>query len=482
VRLGDDARLPTLYEINARFLIERESKRRGRRVTLGTLDDRLWRLLAGFGIDHVWLMGIWRRSPAARQAALSHPGLRETCAHVLPGCTEQDVVASPYAVWSYEPDPAVGTADDLAALRERIHACGLRLVVDFVPNHLAIDHPWLLAHPERFVRVAAETARGRVGEVFTTDGTLWFAHGRDPYFPPWTDTAQVDAFAPSLRAAFAAELTRIAGLADGVRCDMAMLLLNDVFERVWGAWVPEPRPRTELWAEVIGAVRAERPDFVFIAEAYWGLEGALRQLGFDYCYDKALYDLLRAGDAAAVRGHVVERGAELAHGVHFVENHDEPRAATVFAPDHGRAAAVVVATLPGMTLWHDGQLDGRRRQLPVQLAREPDEPGDPALLAFHERLLGVTALPACRAGTFHVETVTARDGDPSSRHVLAWRRQHHGVTMIVTVNLSPHPARGMVPAPVGTMLDRLTGDSRRSEGWLALELEPFGARIWTDER
>ncbi len=261
--------------------------------------------------------------------------------------------------------------EGLAAARAELERRGVKLLLDFVPNHVAPDHPWTQEHPEYFVA-------GDDGEPF--------AHGRDPYFAPWADTLQLNAFSMPLRRAAADTLLSIAAQCDGVRCDMAMLLLNRVFAQTWGervGWAPPG----EYWTDVIGAVRAEHPGFVFMAEAYWDLEYELQRLGFDFCYDKRLYDHLVARDVGALRGHVGGDPAYLQRLTRFIENHDEPRAAATFGPEQERAAAVVVATLPGAVLWYEGQFDGRRVRPPVFLARRPQEPVDAALRAFYECLV-----------------------------------------------------------------------------------------------
>src|SRR5215213_5645783 len=145
----------------------------------------------------------------------------------------------------------------------------------------------------------------------------------------------------------------IADQCDGVRCDMAMLLLNRVFAQTWGERVGWPPP-SEYWTDVIGAVRAAHPGFVFMAEAYWDLEHELQSLGFDFCYDKRLYDRLESGDAPSICQHLQADLDYQNRLVRFLENHDEPRAAATFTPDRERAAAVVIATLPGALLWHEG--------------------------------------------------------------------------------------------------------------------------------
>ena len=225
--------------------------------------------------------------------------------------------------------------------------------------------------------------------------------GRDPYFAPWPDVVQLDAFAPGLRDAVAETLIAIGDQCDGLRCDMAMLMTNEVFARTWGERAGPP-PAEEFWPPLIARVRPRHPDFVFMAEAYWDMEWTLQQQGFDLCYDKRLYDRLAHEPAESVRGHLQADGAYQERLVRFIENHDEPRAAATFGPAQARAAAVVVSTLPGARLYHDGQLEGRRTRIPVFLGRGPDEPADADLRAFYERLLRAVADGDLRRGEWRL--------------------------------------------------------------------------------
>ena len=265
-------------------------------------------------------------------------------------------------------------------------------MLDFVPNHVAPDHPWVTEHPEYFVQgTPADLAADPASFVAIGDHVL--ACGRDPYFPAWTDVVQLDASRADVRRAAADLVASIAERCDGVRCDMAMLVLDDVFARTWGPRAsggPVPDGGRGYWPTVIGSVRKQHPDFVFWAEAYWDTEPTLVAQGFDACYDKRLYDrLVHREPAAAVRAHVGgEPAAAQAHRVRFVENHDEPRLASVLDPAAARAAATVGLTLPGVALLHEGQAEGRRVRVPVQLGRRPVEPVDADLRAWYDRLLG----------------------------------------------------------------------------------------------
>ena len=131
------------------------------------------------------------------------------------------------------------------------------MILDFVPNHVAPDHPWTTDRPELFVAGTDERPGAGPGVVRRVGGRV-LANGRDPYFPAWPDVVQLNAFAPELRAAVVETLGSIADQCDGVRCDMAMLMMNDVFARTWGTRVG-PAPDADYWPTVIAAVRAGAP-------------------------------------------------------------------------------------------------------------------------------------------------------------------------------------------------------------------------------
>src|SRR4051812_21629618 len=163
-------------------------------------------------------MGVWQRSPAGLEIALTDPALDAGTRAALPDLRPEDVIGSPYCVRDYVVDERFGGPGALAAARAALADRGLGLILDYVPNHVAPDHPWVTDRPACFVHLE--------------DGTI--ANGRDPFFPPWPDVLQLDAFSPELRAAVAETLGAIAAQCDGVRCDMAMLMTNEVFARTWG--------------------------------------------------------------------------------------------------------------------------------------------------------------------------------------------------------------------------------------------------------
>lgn len=440
----DAARHPSVYEINTWPWLSRLSRAAGRPLDLGDVPDAVWDRIAGLGFDAVWLMGVWTRSPAGIAIALENPALRSSFSEALPDWRPEDVVGSPYCVRDYVVDPHLGGAEGLAAAREALARRGLGLVLDFVPNHVAPDHPWTASHPGRFVTGTAEDLDADAASWVAVGDTV-LANGRDPFFPAWPDVVQLDAFSTDLRDAVVELLRDLAGRCDAVRCDMAMLMMNETFARTWGDRVGPP-PEAEYWPTVIDAVRSSHPGFRFIAEAYWDLEWDLQQQGFDHCYDKRLYDRLVHDTADHVRLHL-QADLEYQDGLlRFVENHDEPRAASVFDPARQRAVTVTALTQTGARLVHDGQMEGARVHLPVFLGRFPDEPVDADLLRFHESLLRALADPAFHRGTWAACDRSGWPGDDTYLDLVSWRWEGDSRWLVV-VNLSPGTATGHVTVP-----------------------------------
>jgi glycosidase len=438
---------PLLYEINTRCWLHRLAGRHGGPVTLASLPTAQFERWRRLGFTHIWLMGVWTSGPRARQKALAGPDQRRLYGQVLPGWQAEDVAGSPFAVGDYEVPDALGGEAGLAEFRNALHAYGLKLLLDFVPNHLGLDHRWLRERPDLFVQ--SPKPRPGTFRQQTRLGPRWLAHGKDPHFPPWTDTVQLDYRRPAARAAMIGLLQSVARRCDGVRCDMAMLLLNDVFSRAWEQFpAPDPAPGPEFWAEAIAAVKQTLPGFLFLAEAYWGLEPRLQELGFDYTYDKGLYDKLMARDAAGAQRHLLGLPPQgLAAGAHFLENHDEPRAASLLSPPEQGAAALLILGLPGMRFLHQGQLCGARIRVPVQLLRQPTEPSQAAIEALYERLL--TTLPATAVGRGQGQLLVPRaawpDNPTAQNFLLAqWQAQPPEFDL-VAVNLAPHPSQCYVP-------------------------------------
>ncbi len=358
--------MKSIYETNTIAWLYQLSQKYQRPINLASIPDAELDVFTSYTIDTVWLMGVWQRSPLAVEQTKKDAALMEYFRSVLPHFTDEDVTGSPYAVKAYDVDSRFGGRSALAIFRQQLQRHGIALLLDFVPNHTALDASLLTDRPDCYI--TSSTPR----DGFYGQASPFVAQGKDPYFAPWQDTAQLNPFSQTYRRTSILTLRDIATLCDGVRCDMAMLLLNDIAVKTWGNDIGAP-PASEYWHDVIAAVKETCPDFTMIAECYWGTETELLSLGFDYCYDKPLYDSLRTGDFDSAKELVKNRGNENDHLVHFLENHDEDRAASAFSPENERQSATFIASIPGLCLWHYGQFEGNKIKAPIHLRREVDE-------------------------------------------------------------------------------------------------------------
>jgi len=294
-----------------------------------------------------------------------------------------------------------------------------------------------------------------------------------------------------------AELSHIADRCDGVRCDMAMLLLPDVFRQTWGDnSIPSDGTTpvdTAFWPEAIRTLAATHPGFVFMAEAYWDREWELQQQGFAYTYDKRLYDRLHAGQGEAARMHLWADLAYQRRSVRFLENHDEPRAAAAFPFDELRAAAVVTFFTPGMRFFHEGQLEGRRVQVPMRVSRRPVEPTDRAIQEFYQRLLSALKRPEVRNGVWRLQNCRPGwDGNATWRNfmVFTWEGDEER-RLLACVNYSVSPGQCYVTLPIPELrghtfrLTDLLGDAvyeRQGDGLagngLYLDMPAWGCHLF----
>jgi hypothetical protein len=267
---------------------------------------------------------------------------------------------------------------------------------------------------------------------------------------------------------------------------MAMLVLNDVFEQVWGKIIRNyPKPQTEFWAEAITSIRQNRPGYIFLGEVYWSLEKELHQLGFDFTYDKNLYDRLLYGKTPEILQQLMTNGLYQPRMARFIENHDEPRAAVSFGKEKSWAAATVIMTLPGLRLIHDGQKDGKTLKIPVQLSREPDEPVDTEVKSFYELLLEAVNHPVFHDGEWHIIEAKSPSGKPHQQ-VLAWYWQLEQDFKLVLINYAAKETQAMVQLPAlwreipNTFIDILTGHPPEftiTESGMQFSFKPYQSYI-----
>lgn len=435
-------RHPSLYEINTRVFLNAL----GPGATLADIPGKYWKELRARGIDWVWLMGIWEIREKALDPHLIPPGMMEEFRTLIPGLTQDDICGSPYAIHDYRVDPDLGDAEQLSALRKKLHKLGMKLMLDFVPNHFGAHCRWLETHPQYFIEADEAAWLGDRKTYFRPwhDRNRFFAHGKDPYFDAWQDTLQVNYANPDTHPWMTSLLEDIASVCDGVRCDMAMLPVTRIFKQTWGQSMTVVQDQPEFWTDAIRHIKASFPGFLLLAECYWDMEAELLGMGFDYCYDKVFFDRQSTTDPAQMRLHFHAESWWLLRTARFLENHDEHRTAYRLDLRRHMAAASMVAFGPGMRFWHMGQWEGRRKKVPVQLNRYPPETSCGCLLQdppydlcctcihqYYSRLLQLAQEKIFREGEWR--TVQGPDPDATP---LCWLWTLQAEHVLVAINYS----------------------------------------------
>ena len=448
-------RHPRLLEVDARAWVAGGSARAGRAIGLADVAADDIERIVDLGFDLVWLTATWKIGTQSRRMWRATPWMREQRAALVPDGTDDDIEGSPDAVADYAPARSVGGEAGLRVLRRRLAGAGIGLILDFVPNQTATDHPWVRQHPERYVQANEEQRWVDPDAYFEvrSEGRHWIAHGRDPNFPPWRDTAQLDHRRADVRRAMIQKLRDVATTCDGVVCRMAMLILDDVFRATWAERSVQPPDAAatlqsgEFWWHAATEVRQAYPQFLLIGEAYWGSEWRLQRLGFDYTFDKPLLDRLLADDPGSVLAHLRADEDYQRRSLRYLEQRSEaPIAARVGLARH-RAMALTAATAPGMLLLSEGQLVGSRGHVPTQIGRHPAEPPDDTIVDLYARLMHATEDEVFRLGqAIRIDPQAAWPGNMTHEGMLArlWVGPHRHFRLTV-VNLAPYPAQGFVP-------------------------------------
>jgi glycosidase len=366
---------------------------------LDDIPDEELQALGARGMNTLWLIGIWERSRASKTIKL------------LTG--NQDAVASAYSLFDYRIANDLGGESAYINLRDRAYRHGIRLASDMVPNHMGIDSPWVVEHPEWFISRWQSpypvysfegpdlSADGRVeikiddhyytqtdaAVVFrrrdkATGETRYIYHGNDGTSFPWNDTAQLDYLNPAVREQVIQTILQVARLFPVIRFDAAMTLAKRHFHRLWfpgpghsGA-IPSRAEYSmnqaefdrhmphEFWREVVDRVAAEVPGTLLLAEAFWLMEGYfVRTLGMHRVYNSAFMVMLRDEDNANYRS-VIKNTLEfdpdiMKRYVNFMSNPDERTAIDQFGTgDKCFGVAVMMATLPGLPMFGHGQVEG----------------------------------------------------------------------------------------------------------------------------
>ena len=433
---------PKIFEINTWPWLTNLSDISGRQIKLDAvpialIDQELTRFNA------IWLMGIWERSPIGRDIAINHEGLQKDYLKALRHYSSQDVVGSPYSVYYYHVSSQLGGSEALKSFRADLKDRDLLLILDYVPNHVSIDHLWTLEKSDVFIKGTLEELMTRPYDFYSLGNTV-YAHGKDPNFPPWTDTVQINAFSPEARSKAINTLLSIAEQCDGVRCDMAMLMVNSVFSKTWGERAGMPL-ENEFWVDIISAVKNKYPDFKFIAEVYWDMEWELIQQGFDYCYDKTLYDRLINSNVQSIKEHLSADINYQKKLLRFIENHDESRAVAAFGTDASMAASIITTTLPGARLIYEGQTHGYEIKLPLQLGRGATEEDNIMIAEFYDKLLKIIPGKDWDDAKWLLCNTEPSDSSNSSfRNIISYQWLKDDERLLIVTNYSPNLSKAHI--------------------------------------
>ncbi len=404
------------------------SRRFGRPIhRLDQIPDEALAELAEWGINGLWLIGVWERSPASQKIKR------------LTG--NPDALASAYSVYDYRVAADLGGEEALQALKARAARFGIRLGADMVPNHMGLDARWVIEHPDWFIQTDAppfpnyrftgpDLSSHPAVEIRIEDGyydhsdaavvfemrdhrdgrTRYIYHGNDGTAIPWNDTAQLNHLLPEVREALIETILAVARRFPVIRFDAAMTLTRKHYQRLWfpapgeGGAIPSRaehglsraaflrRMPREFWREVVDRVAAEAPDTLLLAEAFWLLEGYfVRTLGMHRVYNSAFMHMLRDERNAAyhklVRETLTFDPRILQRYVNFMTTPDEKPAVVQFGKgDKYFGVATLMATLPGLPMFGHGQIEGLQEQYGHEFrAPRTDERRDEGFLAEHRR-------------------------------------------------------------------------------------------------
>ncbi len=486
----------SLYEINTRIWLRRFDQS-NIKSTLNDVPNSYWDNLAQKGIHYIWLMGIWKTCNSVIDRCCFEEGLKKSYDRALKGWKREDVIGSPYAIDVYEINPEIGNHKSLLELKSRLNKKGMKLILDFIPNHFSADTRLIKTNPDIFIPVDKELFKRDPHTYYHPNQKeqKYFAHGRDPFFPAWQDTIQINIFSNEARKFLINTLLSLTKICDGVRCDMSMLLLNNVFKNTWGGVLGKngfEKNESEFWTEAISEVKNERADFLFIAEAYWDLEYDLQQMGFDFTYDKKLTDRLKYAHVKEIHDHLIADNDYQKKSLRFIENHDEERAVSIFGKEKSKAAAVIISTIQGMRFYYDGQFEGKKIKLPVQLGREPEEQQNLKLKEFYNKLLTITSHEIFNRGKWILlESEPSLDNNSTFMNILSWMWSFKDEKRLVVVNYSENLSTCRIKLDVrGYQEDLLINDLLNDQSYmrsaeevynsgLYIELKPYQAHIFT---
>ncbi|MBN1355800.1 alpha-amylase [bacterium] len=415
---------------NIHVWLHQLSKQTGRNIRyLNEIPDGELERLADSGFTGLWLIGIWQRSPASQR-------IKQLCGN-------PEALASAYSLYDYRIADDLGGEPALSDLKNRAGQYGIRLASDMVPNHMGIDSPWVMDHPDWFIIVRRNPfpsysftgpdlsecpevtiqvedhyfSRSDAAVVFKrtdnrTGDVQYIYHGNDGTGMPWNDTAQLNYLKPDVREAVIRKILDVSRLFPIIRFDAAMTLTKRHFHRLWfpepgtGGAIPSRTEHSlsrddfnrfmpeEFWREVVDRVARELPDTLLLAEAFWLMEGFfVRTLGMHRVYNSAFMNMLRDEDNAKYRA-VLKNTLEfdpriMRRFVNFMNNPDEKTAVEQFGKgDKYFGICVMMCTLPGLPMFGHGQIEGFEEKYGMEYRRAyRDEKPDEGFSEHHRRII-----------------------------------------------------------------------------------------------
>jgi len=431
-----------MLELSTRPWIYYLSQKYGKQFQkLSDIPDQEFQQIKEMGFDFVWMMGVWQLGEFGLNYDRTNQQLLQEYSQVLPGYTIDDIIGSPYAVTNYTCNYELGSDEDIFNMKTKLNEIGLKLMLDFVPNHSAVDCNWTSSDMDYYILspkgIPIDPSKYMSNRI---------AYGSAGWGQSWFDTAQFNYWNPQLRKVRMQQIAHVASLSDGIRCDMAYLLVNSLFGSNWAENLQSwgwNEPSTEFWSDAISYVKQLYPSVLFLAEVYDPYMQTLLDQGFDYVYEKDLYDLIYDNNLDNIRSWLSNSGENyISHGAHFIENHDQPRAPSYFGSwEKADAAALLTFTIPGLRFYWMWQFNGYSNQLDIHLRREEPEPAVPQVQQFYPIFLNITNSDVFRYGTW---TYLGVSGSNSAWRLIAYRWEYENEKRLCVINYSDTSGSGSI--------------------------------------
>lgn len=436
---------PSMYEVSARpWLYSLSLKYKQSITSFKQIPDEVFNTLKSQGFTFIWVMGVWSIGSYGVTHDRTNPRLTNKFKQILPDYKDTDAIGSPYAITDYicNPELCPGGNADLMWLKSQLNERGMYLMLDFVPNHSALDSSWVTEHIEYYIR-APKGMTELDPDVYYTNGIAYGStKGLDDI---WSDVGQLNYFNKDTRALMLEKLLVVAEFSDAIRVDTASFIVNRIFKSSWkeqlDSWGYD-EPADEFWPNAIKTVKAKYPNIKFFAEVFGELVMEMLNEGFDYAYEKGLLDVLMNDGIDTVKNYITYMRQWQEKTARFLENHDDNRAVAFFDKNEQKsfAAALIAYTLPSMRFFFQDCFYGYKNKLDVHLLRAQDEPKSESAEVFYDKLFKLINSDTMSNGKWEPVKFNGRDG----WKFLSWKWLNAEEKIIVVVNFSDAKGEGNV--------------------------------------